>query len=44
MLIKKELDALTRQLQDGISNYIGSKRYSAVLDALAGFIIIPPIL
>lgn len=34
---KKELDALTRQLQDGISNYIGSQRYSAVLDSISRF-------
>lgn len=34
---KKELDALTRQLQDGIINYIGSQRYSAVLDSISRF-------
>ena len=34
---KKELDALTRQLQDGISYYIGGKRYAAVLDSISRF-------
>lgn len=34
---KKELDALTRQLHDGIHEYIASKRYSAVLDSMSRF-------
>ena len=34
---KKELDALTRQLQQGINYYIGSQRYSAVLDSISRF-------
>lgn len=34
---KKELDALTRQLHDGIHEYIGSQRYSAVLDSMSRF-------
>ena len=34
---KKELNALTRQLQDGISYYIGGKRYAAVLDSISRF-------
>lgn len=31
------MDALTRQLQDGITKYIGSQRYSAVLDSISRF-------
>ena len=34
---KKELDALTRQLRNGIYEYIGSKRYTAVLDSISRF-------
>lgn len=34
---KKELDALTRQLRSGIYEYIGSKRYEAVLDSISRF-------
>lgn len=34
---KKELDALTRQLQDGIYEFIDSQRYSAVLDSMSRF-------
>lgn len=34
---KEELDALTRQLTDGIHDYIGSQRYTAVLDSISRF-------
>lgn len=34
---KKELDALTRQLQQGINYYIASERYTAVLDSMSRF-------
>lgn len=34
---KEELDALTRQLHDGIHDYIGSQRYTAVLDSISRF-------
>lgn len=34
---KEELDALTRQLQDGITNYIGSQRYTALLNSISRF-------
>lgn len=31
------MDALTRQLKNGINEYIGSQRYSAVLDSISRF-------
>ena len=34
---KEELDALTRQLTDGIHDYIGSQRYTAVLNSISRF-------
>lgn len=34
---KEELDALTRQLRDGIHDYIGSQRYTVVLDSISRF-------
>ena len=34
---KEELDALTRQLHDGIHDYIGSQRYTAVLDSISRY-------
>ena len=34
---KEELDALTRQLHEGIHDYIGSQRYTDVLDSISHF-------